>query len=166
MVGFSDEDYVGVSLPHTDALVIMLQVANHRIHCMFVDNGSSTDILYWSAFRNMEINPEKVVSATLLGFAGEQVQAIGSIEPPVTTAKTIMVKFLLVDRPSAYNAILERAALNDLRAVTSTSHLKIKFLTERRVGEVRGEQGKARQSYNVTMKDTPTKNNGREKSKQ
>jgi len=31
-VGFSNEDYVGVSLPHTDDLVVILQVANHLIH--------------------------------------------------------------------------------------------------------------------------------------
>jgi hypothetical protein len=29
MVGFSDEDYAGVSLPHTDAIMVTLQVANH-----------------------------------------------------------------------------------------------------------------------------------------
>jgi hypothetical protein len=29
VVGFSDEDYAGVSLPHTDAIVVTLQVANH-----------------------------------------------------------------------------------------------------------------------------------------
>jgi hypothetical protein len=46
VVGFSDEDYAGVSLPHTDALVVTLQVANKRIHRMFMDNGSSADILY------------------------------------------------------------------------------------------------------------------------
>jgi hypothetical protein len=61
VVGFSDEDYAGISLPHTDAIVVTLQVDNHRIHRMFIDNGSSADILYWSAFRNMEINAEKVI---------------------------------------------------------------------------------------------------------
>jgi hypothetical protein len=146
VVGFSDEDYAGISLPHTDAIVVTLQVANHRIHRMFIDNESSADILYWSAFRNMEINPEKVILATcpLVGFAGEQVQLVGSIELPVTardypTTKTIMVKFWLIDRPSAYNTILGRTSLNDLKAITSTSHVKIEFPTERGVREVRGE---------------------------
>jgi hypothetical protein len=121
----------------------------------------------------MEINPEKVVPATcpLVGFAEEQVQPVGSIELLVTvgdhpTTKTIMVKFLLIDRPSAYNAILGRTALNDLNAITSTSHLKIKFPTERRVGEVRGEQGVARQYYNVTMKGAPSWGNCEEKAEQ
>ncbi len=80
----------------------------------------------------------------LLRFAEEQVQPVSSIKLLVTardhpTTKTIMVKFLLVDRPSAYNEILGRTALNDLKAVTSTSYLKIKFPTERGVREVRGE---------------------------
>jgi hypothetical protein len=161
VVGFSDEDYAGVSLPYTDAIVVTLQVANHRI---FVDNGSSADILYWSAFQHMEISPEKVIPATcpLVGFAGEQVQPVGSIELLVTagdypTTKTIMVKFLLIDRPSAYNAILGRTTLNDLKAITSTPHLKIKFPTLRGIGEVKEEQSVARQCYNVTMKGAPSR---------
>jgi hypothetical protein len=173
VVGFSDEDYAGVSLPHTNATVVTLQVANHRIHRMVIDNGSSADILYWSAFQHMEISPEKVIPATcpLVGFAEEQVQPIGSIELPITTGdypvtKTIMVKFLLIDRPSAYNAILGRTILNDLKAITFTSHLKIKFPTKREVGEVRGEQGLASQCYNITMKGTPSWGNCGEKGEQ
>jgi hypothetical protein len=170
VVGFSDEDYAGVLLPHTNAIVVTLQVANHRIHRMFIDNGSLADILYWSAFQNMEINPEKVISATcpLVGFAGEQVEPVGSIELPVTTGdylttKTIMVKLLLIDRPSAYNVILGRTAPNNLKAITSTSHLKIKFPIERGVREVRGEQGVAPQCYNITMKGAPSRDNCGEK---
>jgi hypothetical protein len=173
VVGFSDEDYARVSLPHTDAIMVTLQVANHRIHRMFVNNGSWADILYWSAFQHMAISPEKVIPATcpLVGFAGEQVQPVGSIELPVTAGdypvtKTIMVKFLLIDRPSAYNGILGRTALNDLKAITSTSHLKIKFPIERGIGEVRGEQSVARHCYNITMKGTPSRGNGGEKGEQ
>ncbi len=77
-----------------------------------------------------------------------------------------MFKFLLVDRSSAYNAILGRTTLNDLKAVTSTLHLNIKFPTEREVGEVRGEHGVARQCYNVTMKKTPSQDNHGEKREQ
>jgi hypothetical protein len=173
VVEFSDDDYARVLFPYTNALVVTLQLANHRNHRIFVDNGSLANILYWSAFKNMEISLEKVVPATcpLLGFVGEPVYPFGSIKLPVTagdhpTTKTIMVKFLLVDRLSTYNAILERTTLNDLKAVTSTLHLKIKFSTEREVGEVRGEHGVARQCYNVTMKEIPTYDNRGEKSKQ
>jgi hypothetical protein len=75
-----------MSLPHIDALVITLTIANHNIHHILVDNGSLADILYWSAFTYMNICLDKIVSARypLMGFVGEQVQPIGSIELPVT----------------------------------------------------------------------------------
>jgi hypothetical protein len=45
VIGFSNDDYVGVSLPHTDALVLSLSIANHKIHRILIDTGSSADIL-------------------------------------------------------------------------------------------------------------------------
>jgi hypothetical protein len=78
----------------------------------------------------------------LLGFVGEKVLPLGSIELPVTAGtyprqKVIMVRFLLVDRPSAYNAIFGRTALNELKVVTSTPHLSIKFPTQEGIGVVK-----------------------------
>jgi hypothetical protein len=32
LIWFSDEDYEGISFPHTDALVITLTVVNHNTH--------------------------------------------------------------------------------------------------------------------------------------
>lgn len=78
----------------------------------------------------MDINRDKIVLTRypLMGFAGERVFPIGSIELPVIVGehprqKNIMVKFLLIDPPSAYNTILGRTALNELKAITSTSDL-------------------------------------------
>ena len=48
--------------------------------------------------------------------------------------------FLVVDCSSTYNAILGHPTLNSWKAVTSTYHLMIKFFTEYKVGEVRGDQ--------------------------
>ncbi|XP_059439812.1 uncharacterized protein LOC132172342 [Corylus avellana] len=164
MIGFSDEDYEGISFPHTDALVVTLAVANHNMHRILVNNRSSADILYLPAFKQLNIGQEKVGTAkfSLMGFAGEQVQPAGTIDLPVTAGTvanqaTIIVRFLLIDRPSAYNAIIGRAALNELKAITSTPHLKMKFPTDHGVGEVKGDQRAARQCYNVTMKDVPGK---------
>jgi hypothetical protein len=44
ILSFSEEDVEGVAMPHSDALVVMVTVANHAIHQILVDNGSSTDI--------------------------------------------------------------------------------------------------------------------------
>ncbi|XP_062155145.1 uncharacterized protein LOC133863185 [Alnus glutinosa] len=162
VIGFSDDDYAGVSLPHTDALVLSLAIANHKIHRILVDTGSSADILYRSAFEQMKIDRSKVIPArhSLVGFTGEQVLPLGSIELPVTAGmyprqRTIMVRFLIIDRPSAYNAILGRTALNEFRAVTSTPHLSMKFPTEEGVGVEKGDQRMARECYNTSLKKLP-----------
>jgi len=162
IIGFSDDDYAGVSLPHTDALVITLTIANYQTRRILVDTGSSADILFKSAFYHMGVPRGKVfpVSCQLQGFAGEKVLPLGSIDLPVTAEtyprqKVIMMKFLIVDRVSAYNAIIGRTALNDLKDVTSTPHLSMKFPTEEGVGVVKGDQKEARRCYNLSLKDTP-----------
>jgi hypothetical protein len=159
VLSFLEEDSRRVAMPHDDALVVTLTVANHAIHRILVDNGSSTDILYWPAFQQMGIEREKIkpFGSPLVGFGGEQVQPMGIISLPVTVGtvprlSTVMVDFLVVDRPSAYNAIIGRLALNKLRATTSTYHLMMKFPTEEGVGVVRGDQLTAMRCYNISMK--------------
>ena len=53
----------------------------------------------------------------------------------------------MVNYSSAYNAILGRPTLNAWKAVTSTCHLMIKFLTDYGVGEFRGDQIATRECY-------------------
>jgi hypothetical protein len=67
----------------------------------------------------------------------------------------ILVKFVVVDRPSAYNAIFGRTAQTKLKAVASIPHLCMKFPTEAGVGVVRGEQRTSRECYNTTLKNFP-----------
>jgi hypothetical protein len=173
IIGFSDDDYAGVSLPHTDALVVTLTIANYQTRRILVDTGSSANILFKSAFDYMGVPREKVVpvSCHLQGFVGEKVLPLGSIDLPVTAGtyprqKVIMVKFLIVDRVSAYNAIIGRTAHNDLKAVTSTPHLSMKFPSEEGVGVVKGDQKEARRCYNLSLKDTPMQHNLGEKAKE
>ncbi|XP_075665915.1 uncharacterized protein LOC142635675 [Castanea sativa] len=47
---FSKEDASGVKQPHEDPLVIMLTIEGFNIRRILVDNGSSADIIYLSAF--------------------------------------------------------------------------------------------------------------------
>jgi hypothetical protein len=82
VIGFSKDYYAGVLLPHIDAWVLSLVIANHEIHRILIHTGSSVDILYKSAFKLMKIDRGKVILAkhSLVGFSGEQVLPIGSIE--------------------------------------------------------------------------------------
>jgi hypothetical protein len=56
IIGFSDDDYAGVSFLHTDTLVLTLAIANHRIHRILIDTKSSAYILFKTAFELMKID--------------------------------------------------------------------------------------------------------------
>jgi hypothetical protein len=73
IIGFSNDDYAGVSLRHTDALVLTLAIANHRIYRILIDTGSSADILYNTAFELMKIDRGKIILArhSLVGLSEE-----------------------------------------------------------------------------------------------
>ena len=74
-LSFPKEDAQGVVMPNDDALVVNVTVANHIIHRMLVDNGSSADILNWPAFKQMGIDRYRVrpFGSPLVGFTEEQV---------------------------------------------------------------------------------------------
>jgi len=60
IIGFSDDDYAGVSFLHTDTLVLTLAIANHRIHRILIDTKSSAYILFKTAFELMKSAGEKM----------------------------------------------------------------------------------------------------------
>ena len=85
-ITFLDSDLEGCQHPHDDPLVIRAIVANKTIHRVLIDNGSSTDIIFASAFDRMGIGREKLepVSTNLRGFSGEKVLPLGSIQLVLT----------------------------------------------------------------------------------
>ena len=128
------------------------------MHKVLVNNGSSTDILYYPAFQQMGIGREQLtpMNASLVGFGGTRVLPLGAItlsvvvgDYPQQIAKD--VTFLVVDCSSAYNAILRQPTFNSWKVVTSTYHLMIKFPTDYEMGELRGNQVAARECYVAMM---------------
>jgi len=63
-----------------------------------------------------------------------------------------MVKFLVMDRHSVYHAILRRTELNELKALTLTPHLRMKFHTEEGFGVQKVDQRMAREWKNTSLK--------------
>ena len=158
-ITFSDSDLEGCQHPHDDPLVIRAVVANKTVHRVLVDNGSSADIIFASAFDKIDIGREKPdpVNTHLRGFSGEKVLPLGSIqlvltlgEPPCQATTT--ARFLIIDAPSAYNMLLGRPSLNEIKAIPSAYHMMIKFPTVSGVGMVRGDQRVARECYTASMK--------------
>ncbi|XP_073057316.1 uncharacterized protein [Primulina eburnea] len=154
VISFGPEDLKGVNLPHNDALVIQDRVANYDILRVFIDSGSSINVIFKEAFVQMDLQGYhlEAVETALFGFASHVVYPEGEIILPLTLGsqnlkKTVMNSFTVVDFPSSYNIMIGRPALNELRAVASTYHQKIKFPLGVRVGEVRRDQPSSRKCY-------------------
>ena len=164
-ITFSDSDLEGCQHPHDDTLVIRVVVANKTVHRVLVDNESSADIIFTTAFDKMDIGREKLdpVNTHLRGFSREKVLPLGSIqlvftlgEPPCQAMTTTI--FLIVDALSAYNMLLGRPSLNAIKAIPSAYHMMIKFLTVSGVRMVRGDQRVDRECYTASMKQKAVDN--------
>ena len=158
-ITFSDLDLEGCQHPHDDPLVVRAVVANKTVHQVLVDNGSSADIIFASAFDKMGIGRERLepVNTHLRGFSGEKVLPLGSIQLVLTLGEppcqaTMTARFLIVDAPFAYNILLGRPSLNAIKAIPSAYHMMIKFPTINGVGMARGDQRVARECYSASMK--------------
>ncbi|GAV75888.1 hypothetical protein CFOL_v3_19364, partial [Cephalotus follicularis] len=123
VISFSEVDYEGVRLPHDDPVVVTLMVELFTMKRILIDSGSSADILYKHAFDQLRIPVDqlKPVKTPLVGFAGEMVHPLGSIDLSVVAGTApcqtqVQMTFLVVDTPSPYNAIIGRPGLNLMEA--------------------------------------------------
>ena len=102
----------------------------------------------------MKLDPERrhPFDSPFVSFSGDRVYAKGIVTLTVTVGTylrqlTRQLDFLVVDYPSSYNVITGRLTLNKWKSAMSTYCLKVKFLRENSVGEVRGNQVLARECY-------------------
>ncbi|KAJ8470141.1 hypothetical protein OPV22_024484 [Ensete ventricosum] len=132
-------------------------MANAYVKRVMIDTGSSADVLYFDAFQRLRLTDLDLtpLTSTLTGFTGDSISPMGTTTIPVTfggelRSKTLLVSFMVVKLPSAYNAIIGRPTLNRLRAVVSTYHRVLKFPTRAGVGEVRSDPRESKQCYLTT----------------
>lgn len=145
-ISFTKKDARQLHHPLDDALLISLSIADFNTRGILVDNGSSANILYYSAFQQMRINKEHLtpLSTPLVGFCNTKVLPMGAITMLVTIGTypqqcTKEVIFMVVDCPSLYNTVIDRPTLNAWKATLSTYYLLVKLPTKYEVGEARGD---------------------------
>ncbi|XP_061358283.1 uncharacterized protein LOC133302508 [Gastrolobium bilobum] len=156
-----DSSDLGDVLPgHDDPLVIQAIIANYGIIRVFVDHGSSADILLLTCFKALgfTINDLTPVAGELSGFNATTTKPLGVINlclslgtPP--TSRSADIQFLVLDTPSAYNAILGRRMFAAFEASVSHPHLAMKFIArDNNIAIVRGDQIVARSCYNISLR--------------
>ena len=155
---FSEEDARGVKQPHDDPLVIMVMIEGFNTRRVLVDNGSLADTIYLSAFQQLKVDQKRLrpFDSSIVSFSGDKVYPKGIVTLTVTTGShpflvTNRHNFLVLDSPSSYNVIIGRPTLNRWKVATSTYCLKVKFLTEQGVGEIKGDPVLARECYQAVL---------------
>ena len=102
-ISFTNEDFEGVDKNLDDPMIISIVAANFFVK-VFVDQGSSADLLYLSTLRKMG-TPEmdlKPFHGNLIGFSGEQLGVTGYIDlltsfGTALLVKTISIRYLVID---------------------------------------------------------------------
>ncbi|GKV08871.1 hypothetical protein SLEP1_g20442 [Rubroshorea leprosula] len=89
-ITFSPSDYQragepDVVMPHADPFVATVHIGNHNVNKVFIDTGSSPDIMYWSCFQKMQLNPSSLqkYEGPIYGFDNQPVPVEGVITLPI-----------------------------------------------------------------------------------
>ncbi|GJX85506.1 reverse transcriptase domain-containing protein [Tanacetum coccineum] len=126
-------------------LVIEAETGGHMIHRMYVDVGSSTEVLYEHCFNRFrpEIKSQMVPTTTsLTGFSGETIWQLGQLRLLVTIGDAdhstkAWMNFMTVRSLSLYNGIIGRPGIREIQRVPSTTHGMLKFLADERIVTIR-----------------------------
>ncbi|KAL2519106.1 Uncharacterized protein Adt_15353 [Abeliophyllum distichum] len=143
---------------HHELMMKLREGSKRRAHeklagQMMVDDGSTVNILFDSAFDQMDVDHELIaISEPLFNFTRDSLVSQGRIiltvdfREPLCYLRKFM-EFLIVDTHSAYHGVFRRPALKDLQAITSIHHLAMKFSKPRGVAKIRGNQTEVRVCY-------------------
>ena len=118
--------------PHYDVLMLTLCINEFDVQRVLVDPGSTADLLHLPAFRQMKVPLYKLRSAgrILSEFNGATTLTVGDIAIPVNARPvTQQVLFSVVEDFRPYNAIVGRPWIHSMKAVPSTYHQTISYLT-------------------------------------
>nr|GEU88119.1 reverse transcriptase domain-containing protein [Tanacetum cinerariifolium] len=126
-------------------LVIESEMGGHTIHRMYIDGGSSMEIIYEHCFNRLrpEIKSQMVPATTsLTGFSGETTWPLGQLRllvtiGDITHSTKAWMNFMIVKSLSPYNGIIGRPGLKAIQAVPSTVHGMLKFPTKEGIVTIR-----------------------------
>nr|GEZ52175.1 reverse transcriptase domain-containing protein [Tanacetum cinerariifolium] len=116
-------------------MIIEAEMGRHCVHRIYVDRGSSSEILYehcFSKFRPKIKNQLIPANTPLAGFSREIIWPLGQISLLVKIgdeehSTSAWMNFMVVRSPSPYNGIIGRLGVSKIRAIPSTAHRMIKF---------------------------------------
>ncbi|XP_021996094.1 uncharacterized protein LOC110893290 [Helianthus annuus] len=125
--------------PQEERPVIITGIFGHyRTDYIFIDPGSSMDIIYEQCFKQLDPDDKarlEPVDFPLTGFCNEAVFPLGQIAFPVTLSdgehsRTVTVSFMVMPATSRHDVLLGRRSQREFSMITSIPHAACGFPTE------------------------------------
>ena len=143
-----------VITPHYDALVLTICINGFDVHRVLVYPDSATNLLHLPAFKQMSVPIDHLNSAgrVLSGFNGATTLTVGDIAFPVKAGSvTQQILFSVVEDLGPYNVILGWTWLHAMKAIPSTYHQTISYLTASEQVDLQGSQLVVRQCSQLSL---------------
>ena len=102
---------------------------------ILIDDGRAVEVLMWKVFQEMGLDESQLRPlGPIYGFTNQPIRPKGVITLLITIGQKehtviVMVDFLVVDQPSAYNAIIGRPLMKKNNMVSVVYCLTVKFPT-------------------------------------
>nr|XP_009786012.1 PREDICTED: uncharacterized protein LOC104234181 [Nicotiana sylvestris] len=150
-ISFSNEDAEDIVQTHNNVLVISVLINKSRVKHVFIDPGSSTNIIRSRVIEQLGLQDQIVpVVRVLNGFNMACETTKGEITMPVNTAGTIReTKFYMIEGDTRYKSLFGRPRVYNMSAVPSTLHQVLKFPILGGVKMVYGELPTTKEMFNV-----------------
>ena len=132
-ISFSDDEIPPDGHGSTKALHITTKVKDCTLPKVLIDNGSSLNVMPFSTLMRLPVDKfyMKHSKTVVRAFDGTRREVTGEIEIEMQIGPcTFNVEFQVMDISPSYNCLLGRPWIHIARAVPSTLHQKIKFVTE------------------------------------
>ena len=145
-----------VIVPHYDALVLTLCINGFDVHRVLVDPGSATDLLQLPTFMQMKLPSDMLNSVGLIlsSFNGATTMMLGDVTLPTKAGPvTQRVLFSVVEDLGPYNTIVGRTWLHSMKAVPSTYHQIVSYLTSVGQVDLLSSQLAAQWCYQLSMQE-------------
>ena len=124
-------------MPHYDALVLTLCINGFDMNRVLIDPSNAVNLLQLPAFEQMKLSLGMLNSARLIlsGFNGTTTTTLGDVALPMKVGPvTQRVLFSIIEDLGPYNTIMGWTWLHSMKAIPSTYHQMVSYLTN--VGQV------------------------------
>nr|XP_009772561.1 PREDICTED: uncharacterized protein LOC104222929 [Nicotiana sylvestris] len=143
--------------PHNDSLVITFLSTNTRIKRVLVNPGNSVNIIRSEVVKQLGLLNQVVPTPRVLhDFNVIREETKGEITLPINTSGTTQnTEFQVINSDMRYNVLLVRPWIHNIKAVPSTLHQVIRFLTRDVITTIHEEQRAVREMF-VVHHEMPT----------